>query len=357
MQLILPVGQRFECADCDRCCRPDWNVEVDATARFRMRGSYLPLKVQQEKGIEPFVEEDGLLRLGRHDDGACVFLEDKLCAIHREHGARAKPRSCRQFPFLFRVTPAGIVVGTSFYCPSIRENTGRPIESYRQELEGLARELRLEETAPSEIALVEGRPFSWEGYLRLENLLLEAGSLPLAAAVLLRRFVETEDLFFPTEVPSPAVDQMLWFLQAALVARLETDEVEPFLNALLGDRPVTFKRLGWTGRLSELRAYRQQFRLDWLQPLRDRYLRALVERKFLLAHGPVLVNLLLMAVLPDILELYTCLSGLARRVESPEAPDFTAALDIVELNLTTHGRDDDLLRRLLAQLLQGSGKS
>ena len=47
-------------------------------------------------------------RLRRRPDGACTFLDrDGLCLVHKRLGEAAKPRVCRQFPFVFVAAPGG----------------------------------------------------------------------------------------------------------------------------------------------------------------------------------------------------------------------------------------------------------
>ncbi len=53
--------------------------------------------------------------------GDCVFLEPgepRLCAVHRQLGEDAMPPSCRQFPRVATLTPLGVSVTLSHYCPT-----------------------------------------------------------------------------------------------------------------------------------------------------------------------------------------------------------------------------------------------
>lgn len=57
------------------------------------------------------------IRLMGMRHGRCVFLgDDKLCIIHKHHGAQQKPTICRQFPYTFTRTPTGIDVSFSTEC-------------------------------------------------------------------------------------------------------------------------------------------------------------------------------------------------------------------------------------------------
>lgn len=89
-------GLGHRCAHCGASCqglrvRPDPD-ERDALARHAER-----------LGIDrPFSR--GFLR---QNWGRCVFW-DAGCRLHRELGAEAKPRVCRQFPFVFRGSAAAL---------------------------------------------------------------------------------------------------------------------------------------------------------------------------------------------------------------------------------------------------------
>lgn len=54
----------------------------------------------------------------RADDGACLFLEDKLCGYRRRYEAHSLPRSCRTFPFLGIRGPEIALLGLSVACPT-----------------------------------------------------------------------------------------------------------------------------------------------------------------------------------------------------------------------------------------------
>ena len=56
-----------------------------------------------------------------HDaGGACVFFDpgSRLCAVHRDAGEEALPSACRQFPRVTTLTPLGVSVTLSHYCPT-----------------------------------------------------------------------------------------------------------------------------------------------------------------------------------------------------------------------------------------------
>jgi hypothetical protein len=54
-------------------------------------------------------------------EGACVFHEPgdpRPCAVHRQLGPEALPSACRQFPRVATLSPLGVSVTLSHYCPT-----------------------------------------------------------------------------------------------------------------------------------------------------------------------------------------------------------------------------------------------
>jgi Fe-S-cluster containining protein len=88
---VLEAPIRHACTACGGSCQ---GVRVrltddDERARIAELGPQL--------GVDDPLEGDVLRMRG----GACVFQrEDGLCAIHRQFGAEAKPRICRQYPLV-----------------------------------------------------------------------------------------------------------------------------------------------------------------------------------------------------------------------------------------------------------------
>ena len=60
--------------------------------------------------------------LARDAAGRCVFLEaegdPRRCSVHRRLGEGALPSACRQFPRVTTLTPLGVSVTLSHYCPT-----------------------------------------------------------------------------------------------------------------------------------------------------------------------------------------------------------------------------------------------
>jgi lysine-N-methylase len=128
LPVVFPPEQLFECRDCPaRCCR-GWAVPVSPeVAHFlisdeELRGRLVGLAPTiLAGGTLPMVERDGQLQ--------CCFLDDDLlCAVQKKHGHDALPSACQAFPFGFmKDEQQRPVAQLSRYCPSIRDNYGKPI--------------------------------------------------------------------------------------------------------------------------------------------------------------------------------------------------------------------------------------
>jgi hypothetical protein len=57
--------------------------------------------------------------LASDSTGRCVFLEaDRRCAVHRQLGLGALASACRDFPRVVTLTPLGVSITLSHYCPT-----------------------------------------------------------------------------------------------------------------------------------------------------------------------------------------------------------------------------------------------
>jgi hypothetical protein len=84
-------------------------VEPDVESRLRAS----PLRVLPLRSV------DGRTVLANDASGRCLFLEPNgLCAVHRQLGHDALPVSCRMFPRVCLLTPRGVSISLSHYCPT-----------------------------------------------------------------------------------------------------------------------------------------------------------------------------------------------------------------------------------------------
>lgn len=112
--------------------------------------------------FEPLPGQPGFHRIRQRADGACGFLSPtNRCRIHEELGAGRKPLTCRVFPYSFHPAADGVVVGTSFGCPTIVANHGDLIASGDSliAIESLRKEWFAAHSPPAgPLELVAGRP-------------------------------------------------------------------------------------------------------------------------------------------------------------------------------------------------------
>ena len=166
---------RFDCLRCGECCRA-WTVVVDrAHVEEKLRGIDWIEGLSRERkaqGHGPLLPPGP--GAGRcHLDTSvgptldCVFLgAGGLCEIHRRTGAEAKPATCRQFPFHFVQTPAGVETSLDPACASVARGHGEEVELI--ELAAMQADGRIEEL-PSDLVLRPGEPLAWPEYQRLRD--------------------------------------------------------------------------------------------------------------------------------------------------------------------------------------------
>jgi Fe-S-cluster containining protein len=187
-RFLLPPDLDFECTQCGRCCRDEWEIRVDARSAETLGKRDWSAVDPALAGIVPFERrllplapaagDDELpYTIARKTCGSCVFLTgNNLCGIHKELGLERKPQVCQQFPFLFAETPEGVSVGLSHYCPGVRKREGAlspPLESQLAELRRLhGRALRVARSGDRVLA-DDGLPLDWADYTAVEALLGE----------------------------------------------------------------------------------------------------------------------------------------------------------------------------------------
>ncbi|MBI3924568.1 MAG: hypothetical protein HY319_03435 [Armatimonadetes bacterium] len=351
MEFHFLEGQGYDCVRCAKGCRSRWRMHVDPYSQKRIEGSTLELRVIQESGGPALLREDDGAVITAKRNGQCVFLRsDNLCAVHAEMGMDAKPIGCRQFPFMIRPTPDGVVVGVSFYCTAVQQNTGRLLAEHRAEVEALMQAIRFAPIGDEPLPVVFDCRMTWDGYRRLEALIrdglekegLEAASLrglvALARASAPGALLEAAavDEAFPAEFrEDPDLREQMRFFRMALVAFVEAPDpaATPALTQnLLEGEEVELPRWNWRGSADEL-VERREYDSEI-----DRYGRALLHRKFLAQDRPLYQNLALLHLLPGILRFYTAVAAQARGDACPQPVDYFRALDLCEIDLVTHAR-------------------
>ena len=128
---VLDDSVRFSCGSCSACCDQPWRTMIDAD-KARMLDQHdfsaYPQLAGKRFSYESPQGRDGYFELAKGEGTRCLFLDtDGLCIIHKEMGPEAKPRMCRQFPFLPARTSVDDRVSVNFGCPSVQADSGQPL--------------------------------------------------------------------------------------------------------------------------------------------------------------------------------------------------------------------------------------
>jgi Fe-S-cluster containining protein len=99
-------------------------VPVDRATADRLRA--------HDWGGDPFeanADPQHPFRIRLVEGGRCFFLDDEnRCRIHREISYEAKPAVCRAFPLAVLEVDGKQYGRLSFWCPTVVENAGKPLE-------------------------------------------------------------------------------------------------------------------------------------------------------------------------------------------------------------------------------------
>jgi hypothetical protein len=120
----LSIHADYRCRSSGDCCRSGWEIPVEPPTEARIRQGLRNGRLRGDADWDR--AKDGLPHGARVvlrvlPSGDCVFLEHgepRLCAVHRQLGEHALPPSCRQFPRAATLTPLGVSVTLSHYCPT-----------------------------------------------------------------------------------------------------------------------------------------------------------------------------------------------------------------------------------------------
>lgn len=127
LQIIEPDA-KFSCGSCGHCCDQPWRTAIEAdkaAALDRHDFSKYP-RLAGKKFYHPAADgRPGYFDLAKGEGTKCIFLDtDRLCIIHKELGAEAKPAMCRQFPLLSSRTWVDERVSLNYACPAVQRNDG-----------------------------------------------------------------------------------------------------------------------------------------------------------------------------------------------------------------------------------------
>lgn len=315
---------------CGKGCKQDWNIIVNLSSSKAIKDSevYIPFNKLP----------DGRLTLAKTEEGQCVFLDDdNLCRVHKKLGFESKPRGCAQFPASFVPTPEGLYVGMSFFCTSIQEGTGRPMEAHKEWLAEAAESAikRFNYKGHSgRVHLVGNRDFSWEEYVQLEKDLraqLKPHNLQLP-------FLETPFKVLGTEPTQELLNQVapqFGSIFAGALGLIESPDdpeqrVEIF-DKMIKAQPFYSPRLG--------QEVKPCLAIPLFEEISHRFLDHVLFRKFLI-QGHLLGRLAFLLVAKKMLNYQTQVHAQVRGGE-PEEQDMYKALDLIEKHFLFHAFAND----------------
>lgn len=365
-ELHFPEDFSYACIDCGACCK-DWSIEVDRDTYENFITTELFSKMQAGSGPSELFHEEpgGEHSCRRREDGSCIFLTPRSgCIIHREIGHKSKPLGCRQFPFKITLTPDGAFVGVSFHCRACQRNSGKPLESYREEILSLLEGFSYVKVIEGDIILDEGISMDWEAYMIVENyissLLLKSSDLEealwtalvnvsmlamicregciekLTIPVITRTLYEEAGAAFQRD---EIFQQLTLFYTLAVVGILEAsppDEPRHITEAILQGGSFKSTTFGKVISMSAFSSYFLNNPSPWKGEYQRRFIEHLIFRKFLLGSEPLLHNLAALFTAYGLIEFYFYFGAFQDGHESPDMEDLYRASGIVEQGFSAH---------------------
>lgn len=349
-RITNPIEQNFSCNSCGKCCSRAWKVKVakDKLPELESTQAYARIK---KAGFQPLRLVNEEFQVGRQGDGACRFLRDKGCDIHREKGLAAKPVVCQLYPFSLINSPDGYFASLSFSCPTVLEGTGRPVAQHLPELEQAMTDSSyfppLVIPKDRGVALTQEREISWTEYLALEQQLLEVldsddpiRALLRAAVSLTIQSQQTEGFQWnKDELSLPLLQEaaMRFPLFASYtVASLETygreHERETLSRVLLEDDLIPSQLLGYDLPTFEV----QDVPNDTTRNLVHRYIKNLILGKQLISVAPLVSRLLMLAVALAVLFYYLEVKIERRSGREFHMEDLAWCFSLIETSLMSH---------------------
>ena len=120
----LSIHADYACRQSGACCSSGWEIPVEPDAEARIRAGIVASRLAPPADwavARPGLPHGARVALRVRPSGDCVFLEPgepRLCALQHRLGEPAMPPSCRQFPRVATLTPLGVSVTLSHYCPT-----------------------------------------------------------------------------------------------------------------------------------------------------------------------------------------------------------------------------------------------
>lgn|GEM_PF-1948471 len=365
MRIIFPEGYRYACQCCGRCCS-GWNIHVDERTANALKRTPLYQNLLK-KATDPLIQDsdDGTFSTARLPGGDCIFLSPgNLCAIHSDVEYRAKPLGCRQFPFKIRHTPDGVVVGLSFYCPSVMANKGESVESYEDEIRSWINQHRYHSIGDRPLPFDDVLQVDWNGYKVLEgyirSILYNGTDVPQALweaektmllLSLLHSGSETS-LFEAARIEAalcnisgsdsdsePVFQSLSLFFAFTVIGVLESNDPEgarATTEAAMQGGSFYSLHFNKTINMAGFGSYYQANPSPWKSESIRRYIDHLIFRTFLADGEPVIHRMTALYMAASLLDFYFYLSAWQAGRPSPGEEDMHCALSIVEKGFTGH---------------------
>jgi len=360
LQIHFPPGQNYDCVMCGRGCESLWSVAVDPHVVERIEKHPLGLRVIDENGAAFERKEDGsyIIHYADPQKPKCGFLDDsKLCRIHAELGMEAKPTTCQQFPFHVTETPDGVFVGVSFFCTSVRENSGRPLHEHEAWLRDLmGRGIRVTTIEADQVQVSAEAKTTWPEYVAFENELRrrqqEQGlDITLQQALVLCARASAQNPctlaggFDPFELDEPPLGGQLSSMLDTLLytlVKLFLDDTTPERIGLLDQayfqgEPMAMPEFAWDGTWHQLVRFQDTAVGETFEDELDRWAAMQIHRKSLLVYRPMLDNLWMMILIPRFVRVFTALLAHGNKRQQAERSDYFGALEQAEMYLGTNG--------------------
>jgi Fe-S-cluster containining protein len=138
----LSVHAGYRCRNTGVCCSSGWDIPVERETRLRNALGSGRLRIPEAAvtsiparggGVACFrsvarLPHGARVVVSTDSSGRCIFLEpDTRCAIHRQLGPEALPAACRDFPRVVTLTPLGVSITLSHYCPTAASMLFAPV--------------------------------------------------------------------------------------------------------------------------------------------------------------------------------------------------------------------------------------